>query len=120
VSAVDQLSRLGPYLGRLLEDEYVQEQFGQAIIGLRRSYRRASGRRASDALKDKRLRSQVRETVSSLLKAASALQGKPAKRRRRRFRRALLLAGAGAAAALAWRAKSTNNNQTTWQGGDGG
>ena len=117
MSAVDQLSRLGPYLGRLLEDEYVQEQIGQAIIGLRRSYRRASGRRTSDALKDKRLRSQVRDTVNSLLKAASALQGKPAKRRRRRFRRALLLAGAGAAAALAWRA---NNNQTTWQGGDDG
>ena len=115
MTPTEQLARIAPYLGRLLEDEYAQEQIGQAIIGWRRSYRRASGRRTSDALKDKRLTSQVRETVNSLLKAASALQGKPAKRRRRRFRRALLLAGAGAAAALAWRAKSTNNNQTTRQ-----
>jgi len=111
MTAADQLSRLGPYLGRLLDDEYIQDQLGQAITGLRRSSRRAKGRSASEALKDRRLRSQLQDAVNSLLEAASALQGKPAKRKRRLLP-VLLLAAAGVAAAAAWQAKSKSNNQT--------
>ncbi len=106
MSSADQLSRLGPYLGRLLQDEYVQDQLGQALIGLRRSYRRASRRSGSDAIKDRRLRSELWRGVSSLAAAVPALAAKPAKRKRHLQRNGLLLAGAGAAAALAWRSTS--------------
>ena len=44
MSAADQISRITPYLERLLLDDYIQEQLGDAVIGLRRSSRRAKGR----------------------------------------------------------------------------
>lgn len=111
MTAADQLSRLGPYLGRLLDDEYIQDQLGQALVGLRSSSRRAKGHSASEALKDRRLRSQLRDAINSLLEASSALQGKPT-RRKRRWLPALLLAATGAAAAAAWQVRSKSDHQT--------
>ena len=51
MSATDQISRITPYLERLLRDEYIQEQLGDAVTGLRRGSRRAKGRGATEALK---------------------------------------------------------------------
>ena len=59
MSATDQISRVTPYLERLLRDDYIQEQLGDAITGLRRSSQRAKGRGATEALKDRRLRDQL-------------------------------------------------------------
>jgi hypothetical protein len=109
MSAPDQLSRFAPYIGRLLEDEYIQEEISQAITSLRRGSRRARGRSASEAIKDRRLRAQLRDAASSLTQASRALNAPPPKRHR--FRRALLLTAALTAVVLAWQQRAKNNPQ---------
>jgi hypothetical protein len=101
MNATDQISRITPYLGRLLRDEYVQEQLGDAVSGLRRSSRRAKGRGAAEALKDRRLRNQLRAAAGSLTEAARALS-QPEPPNHHWLRRALLLAAAGGGTWLAW------------------
>lgn len=104
MTATGQLSRIAPYAMRLLNDEYVQEQVGQALTELRRSSRRAKGRRVSDALKDAKLRTQVNEAISAFGNAWRALAEPP--RKRRRFRRALVVI-MPLAAAVAWQQRSS-------------
>jgi hypothetical protein len=101
MSATDQMSRLTPYLERLLRDEYIHEQLGDAVTGLRRSSQRAKGRGAAEALKDRRLRNQLSAAARSLNAVGRALS-QPEPPKRHWFRRALLLAAAGGGAALAW------------------
>ena len=112
MSATDQISRISPYLERLLRDEYVQEQLGDAVTGLRRSSRRAKARGATEALKDRRLRKQLSAAAGSLTAAARALT-QPEPPKRHWLRRALVLAAAAAAAAgagaLAWQ-RSTRDS----------
>jgi hypothetical protein len=105
MAAFEQLSRAKPYLGRLLEDEYIQDQLGQVLTELRRSSRRAKGRSASEALADRRLREQLRSAANSLTEALRALSEPPAKGHA--VRRALLATAAAAGAALAWQNRST-------------
>ncbi|MEO8969100.1 MAG: hypothetical protein ABI355_15790 [Solirubrobacteraceae bacterium] len=105
MTATGQLSRIAPYVSRLLGDDYVQEQVGQALTNLRRSSRRAKGRRTSEALKDTKLRSQVGDAITSLGNARRALAEPP--RKPRRLRRAFLLM-TPLAAALAWQQRSTS------------
>lgn len=108
MSATDQLSRISPYLERLLRDDYIQEQLGDAVTGLRRSSRRAKGRGATEALKDRRLRNQLSAAAGSLTEAARALT-QPEPPKRHWPRRALLLAAVAGGAALAWQ-RSTRNS----------
>ena len=108
MTATDRLARIAPYLWRLLEDEYVQEQLGQAITGLRQSSRRAKGHSASESIRDKRLRAQLRDAANSLIEAARALQ-QPPQPKRHRLRRTLLLSAAAVAGALVWRTRSSND-----------
>ncbi len=108
MSATDQISRVTPYLERLLRDDYIQEQLGDAITGLRRSSQRAKGRGATEALKDRRLRDQLTAAAGSLTEAARALS-QPEPPKRRWLRGALLLAAAGGGAALAWQ-RTTHNS----------
>lgn len=103
MTTTGQLSRIAPYLSRLLNDEYVQEQVGQALTELRRSSRRAKGRRASEALKDTKLRTQVGDAITSLGNARRALAEPP--RKPRRLKRAFLVI-TPLAAALAWQQRS--------------
>jgi hypothetical protein len=86
-----------PYIQRLLEDEYVQEQLRNAASGLRAVYRRAS-RRGGQAAEDKRLYGNLRQAATSIRKATLALQRpKPEpKRRGRKIATAALAAGGGA------------------------
>jgi hypothetical protein len=109
MSATDQISRITPYLERLLRDDYVQEQLGDAVTGLRRSSRRAKGRGATEALKDRRLRNQLSAAAGSLTAAARALT-QPEPPKRHWLRRALLLAAAAGGATLAW--QQTRSNST--------
>jgi hypothetical protein len=110
MSATDQISRISPYLERLLRDEYVQEQLGDAVTGLRRSSRRAKARGATEALKDRRVRNQLSAAAGSLTAAARALT-QPEPPKRHWLRRAVLLAtAAGGGAALAW--QQTRSNST--------
>ncbi len=108
MSAADQISRVTPYLERLLLDDYIQEQLGDAITGLRRSSQRAKGRPATEALTDRRLRNQLSAAAGSLAEAASALR-QPEPLKRHWLRRALLLAVAGGGAALAWQRTRTES-----------
>jgi hypothetical protein len=109
MSATDQISRITPYLERVLRDDYVQEQLGDAVTGLRRSSRRAKGRRATEAFKDRRLRNQLSAAAGSLIAAARALT-QPEPPKRHWLRRALLLAAAAGGATLAW--QQTRSNPT--------
>jgi hypothetical protein len=72
------------YLERLLEDDYVQEQIGEAAGRLRDAYRRAADRRAAEAVQDKKLYEQLRVAAASLVNAARGLRGKPPPKRRAR------------------------------------
>jgi hypothetical protein len=101
-----QLSRITPYVQRLLQDEYVQDQIGQAITELRRSGRRANGRGATEALKDRRLRQQLSGAAGSLTNAARALR-QPEPPKRHLVRRGLLLGAAVGGVAWTLRSKST-------------
>lgn len=87
-----------PYARRLLEDEYVQEQLRNAAGGLRAAYDRARKQRAQ-AAEDKRLYGHLREAVTSIRNAATALQ-RPKPKPKRRFRKVAVLAGAVGGSAL--------------------
>jgi hypothetical protein len=100
MATTDQLSRLTPYVRRLLEDDYIQDELGAVLAELRRSSRRAKGRSASAALNDRRLRGQLRDAASSLGHVVRALQDPPAKRHP--IRRALLLTVAAGGAVFVW------------------
>lgn len=102
MNAAEQLVRVAPYVGRLLEDETVQEHLAQAVSGLRRSSQIAKREGVADAVSDRRLHRQLANAVQSLSRARQGLAAPPPKRRR--GRRALLGgAAAGASVLLARR-----------------
>jgi hypothetical protein len=79
-----------PYARQLIEDEYVQEQLRNAASGLRAAYERARKERAR-ATEDKKLYGHLRETATSIRKAAVALQ-RPKAKPKRRLRKVTILA----------------------------
>ena len=86
-----------PYIERLLEDEYVQEQLRNAAGGLRAAYGRTNRRRAK-AAEDKKLYGNLRQAATSIRKATSALQRPKAqpKRRKRKVATVIVVCGGGA------------------------
>jgi hypothetical protein len=88
-----------PYVQRVLEDEYVQEQVREAVIGLRNVYGRAA-RKRSQAADDKKLYGSLRRAATSIRNATMALRT-PEPPPNRRGRKLLIIAvAAGAAATL--------------------
>src|SRR5438067_10311182 len=86
-----------PYIRRVLEDKYVQEQLRSAASGLRAVYRRAS-RHGGQAAEDKRLYGNLRQAATSIRKATTALQRpKPQPKRWGRKIATAALAGGGGA-----------------------
>lgn len=112
MTATEQLARIAPYVGRLLEDQNIQDQIGQAATQLRRSSRRIKSQSAGKAIKDQRLMNQLRAAARSLTTAGRALQQPPAPKHQPLRGAALMLTGAGIAGALVWRTKSAGNTQT--------
>jgi ferric-dicitrate binding protein FerR (iron transport regulator) len=109
-----------PYIERLLEDEYVQEQLRNAASGLRLAYKRARSQRAQ-AAEDKRLYGNLRHAATSIRKAVTALQRpKPQpKHRIRKIASAALAAGGGALLILTLRrsqSKSESGSSASYQG----
>jgi hypothetical protein len=102
----DQLSRITPYLERLLADEYVQDQLSQGVSDLGKARKRAKGRKAQAALADRRLRSQLQGAAGALAEAFRALRT-PEPPRRHRLRRVVLLAGVVGAGVYAWQGRSS-------------
>ena len=85
-----------PYLQRLLEDEYVQQQLRDAVTGLRDAYGRAARERAQ-AADDRKLYRNLRRAATSIRNATTALRPEPAPKRRGRKLLIVGLAGSGAA-----------------------
>ena len=81
-----------PYVRRLLEDEYVQEQLRGAAQGLRSVYERARKERGK-ATEDKHLYGNLRHAATSIRNAATALQRpKPEPKKKRRLGKIAVLA----------------------------
>jgi hypothetical protein len=94
-----------PYLRRIVEDEYAQEQLREAATRLHEIYSRGS-RKGSKAAEDKKLYAKAREAATSIRKAVGAIEEPPPKPKRRR-RKGLVLALALAAALAAKRARGS-------------
>ena len=103
MAATESASRLGPYVERLLQNAYVQDNLLDAVENLREAYERAQKRRVEPA-RDEKIRRQLRQSALSLQKAGEALKSGRQKPKKRRGKRMLILASLGAvgvAAALA-------------------
>ena len=103
MTATESASRLGPYVERLLQNAYVQDNLLDAVENLREAYERAQKRRVEPA-RDEKIRRQLRQSALSLQKAGEALRSGRQKPMKRRAKRMLILASLGAvgvAAALA-------------------
>lgn len=94
-------ARIGPYVNRLFDDDYVREQIGQALVNGRRAYRRARAEKAAEAVKDQRLMDHLTGAATSLQAAIRALTRQPPPKRRRPRRTAVLFGGALTAAGVA-------------------
>jgi ferric-dicitrate binding protein FerR (iron transport regulator) len=106
-----------PYLQRLLEDEDLHEQLRSAAGGLRGAYSRARSRRTEEAVEDKKLWSNLRQSAVSIRDAALRIQ--PAKPEpKHRIRKALSLALAiGGCAWLTARLQKLQARQERTTGG---
>ncbi len=103
MAATESASRLGPYVERLLQNAYVQDNLLDAVENLREAYERAQKRRVEPA-RDEKIRRQLRQSALSLKEAGEALKSGRQKPKKRRAKRMLILASLGAvgvAAALA-------------------
>ncbi len=122
MAATESASRLGPYVERLLQNDYVQDNLLDAVKNLRQAYERTQKRRVEPA-HDEKIRHQLRQAALSLKEAGQALKSGRQKPKKRRAKRMLILAGVGGvgvAAALAaneeFRSKLFNS---VGQGDDG-
>ena len=103
MAATESASRLEPYVERLLQNAYVQDNLLDAVGNLREAYERAQKRRVEPA-RDEKIRHQLRQAALSLKEAGEALKSGRQKPKKRRAKRMLMLASLGAvgvAAALA-------------------
>jgi hypothetical protein len=99
------VSRVTPYVRRLIEDDHVQDQIAEALTELRRSSRRVKNKNAREALTDRRLRSQLQRAAGSLNEAVRALN-EPPPPKRHRFLSVVVVAAATGGAAYAWQQRS--------------
>ena len=94
-------------LTRLVENDYAQEQLGDAVRNLQSAYARATSRKAAKAAEDKKLYKRLRRGMSSLTEGVSALSRDRRKPKRSKGKLLVLAAAVavagGAAAVLARR-----------------
>jgi hypothetical protein len=96
---------------RLLDDDYVHEQFAAAGAGLRDAYRRARRLPPQKAVQDKTIYDRIRQTATGLTEAARRATGKPKPEPPRRRRGPLTLVVLAAGAVVFWAAKNHNRTQ---------
>src|SRR5205085_942739 len=101
-----------PYVRRMLEDDYLQEQLRDAASALYAAYARARNQRAS-AAEDKRLYRSLRQAATAVRNAATALRP-PQPEPKRPFRKLAVVALA--AGATIWLTMKLQENQS--QGSD--
>jgi hypothetical protein len=96
MAVAESASRVGPYVERLAQNAYVQNNLLDAVENLRAAYERAQKRRVKPA-RDEKIRRQVREAALSLKEAGQALQSGRQKPKKRRGKRMLTVVGVGVA-----------------------
>jgi hypothetical protein len=84
-------------LQRVLEDEEVQGHVRTSVTRLHEAYQRASSKRPSRAVEDKKIYAKVRESAISLKKAIRSAGRPPEPPPRRGRKLVLVTAGAGGA-----------------------
>jgi hypothetical protein len=100
MSTSDRIGKVAPYLGRLLNDDYVQDQVRELVTDLRQGARRAKRKGAKKAVSDRRVRRQLTAAALAAGRAARTLR-EPEPPKRHPIRRILgVTAVAGAAAAI--------------------
>lgn len=98
------LDRIAPYVEQVFENDNVQRNLERSVTRARQAYAGARGKKdAKKAIKDRRVRSRVKESVAAARNAAVAIRRGPELQQRARRRRRLLvvmvIAGAGSLAA---------------------
>ena len=91
-----------PYLQRVLEDEFVQEELRNAVSGARAAYLQARKQR-SQAVADKRFYRNLRQTATALQKATDALRPQKPEPTRRGRKLATVALAIGATAFITMR-----------------
>ena len=97
MALTDRAAALAPYAQQLLYNQEVQDAIGRASGATREAYRRARGKRASEALQDKKRRRRLQIAAAAAGEVWSAI-GEPAPRPKARWRgrlAALALVGGG-------------------------
>ena len=96
MAATHTLSRATPYVERLVDNSYLQDNVRDGVANLRAAYERARRRKAAEAAQDKKLYRRVRRGIGSLAEAAIALKtGREKPKRRGRALIVLAVAGGG-------------------------
>lgn len=97
MAVTDQMSRVAPYVEQLVADDKVRKNIGRALDAGREAYGRARQKRASEALKDRKVQRRVQEAMHAAGEAVGRVARGPQKRKRARRGRALagLAIGAG-------------------------
>jgi hypothetical protein len=107
MSTSDRIGKAAPYIGRLVSDDYVQDQVRELVTGLRQGAIRAKRKGAKDAVSDKRVRRQLTAAAVAAGRAARTLR-EPEPPKRHPIRRALAVAAVAGAAAAIYRQRQSS------------
>ena len=102
MSASDQMTRLGPYVSRVLDDDAVRDQFDRAFSNLRDGSRRARSKGARKAVADPRTRRQLTAAATAATQIVRALR-EPEPPKRHLGRRAVGLSILAGGAVIGYR-----------------
>lgn len=104
-----------PYIQRIAEDEYVQEQLRSAVSGARAAYQRARKQR-TQVVEDKGLYRNLRQAATSLQKAAGAIRPAPPKPRHRGRKIAVVAVAVGATVLLTMKLQRQQSRRGVGEG----
>jgi hypothetical protein len=111
-------ARAAPYMQRMIDNRYAQENLSDGLESLRAAYRRASKRRV-EPTRDEKIREQIRHAALSITEAARAIKTGRSKPKPRWGRRVLVVVGVGAVGAAAALAVSEELRNAVLGGEDG-
>lgn len=107
MSTSNPIGKAAPYLGRMLNDDYVQEQVRELVTDLRQGGKRAKRKGAKRAVSDKRVRRQLAAAALAAGRAARTLR-EPEPPKRHPIRRTLSVAAVAGAAAAIYRQRQSS------------